>query len=106
LQVSEKLLILTYQINSNMITNIDITISNADEARNFLIELANNDEAYHPDDDAHEIFNIDSGEASFTEKEADKLNDLMGQIFEIPDFDPYEDIIRIYNAKAGIIEEE
>jgi hypothetical protein len=76
-----------------MKTNLNRTISNQDDAENFLRELFENGESFHPEDDAHNIIRIATGERLFTDEESDKLNDLMSSMYEVgfdcdDDFDP------------------
>ena len=69
-----------------MKTNLNRTIENEEEAKAFLQDLIDNNEAYHPDEDAQDII---FQEAEVTQKEAHRLNVLMGQVFEVEGFDPY-----------------
>lgn len=73
-----------------MKTNINITISNSEEAKNFLTELYNNNEAYHPEDSAQNIIDYKTGENIFTNIEAFHLDELMNSVYEHADFDPCE----------------
>lgn len=68
-----------------MRTTLPDTIKTESEAGAFLTDLHNNGEAFHPDDNAHDII---WHTCNPTKHERDKLNDLMGQIAKIPNFDP------------------
>jgi len=74
-----------------MKTNLDRTITTQDEAEDFLSELFENGESFHPEDDAHQI--IWSCNPAPTDEECDKLNTLISQIYNLPnypEFDPCE----------------
>ena len=70
-----------------MKTNLNRTISTQEEAEDFLNELFENGESFHPEDDAKNIIKIATGVRIFTDEEADKLNELMSSIYEIKDAD-------------------
>jgi hypothetical protein len=81
-----------------MKTNLPDAINSIEEAKLYLSELLKNHEAYHPEDDAHEIV-WGHGGVFPTKEECDKLNKLMGDIYNLegnkdkyPDlaFDPCE----------------
>jgi hypothetical protein len=69
-----------------MKTNLNRTITTQDEAEDFLNELFENGEDFHPEDDARNIIRFATGERLFTDEEADKLNDLMSSMYD-KDFD-------------------
>ena len=70
-----------------MKTNLDISIQTDEQAVNFLTELHDNNESYHPEDNAHDII---WDENRPTKTECDQLNNLMNQIYENTDVDPCE----------------
>lgn len=74
-----------------MKTKLPAAITTQDEAEDFLNELFENGEHFHPEEDAENIINLETKEAIFTSQEAKKLNQLMGvMLYEIADFDPCE----------------
>jgi hypothetical protein len=80
-----------------MRTELPIGIATVEQAKAFLTDLVNNDEAYHPDDDAHTIVWTT---VNPTEQERDHLNKLMKEIFELTEeFDPYAFILDLVNAE-------
>jgi hypothetical protein len=69
-----------------MKTILPDTINNQDEAKKFLSDLHMNNEAYHPEDDAHDIIFVTS---SVSKVERTQLNKLMNDIYtNVPRFDP------------------
>lgn len=83
-----------------MKTNLEINIKTSKDAEAFITELCNNNEAYHPEDDALEIIFSDLPvEQQPTEKERKKLNDLMDKVYEVADFDPCELILTILSPE-------
>lgn len=70
-----------------MKSKIPANITTVTAAREFLEELFNNGESYHPEDDAHDI--VWNG-VDVSEDERNRLNIAMIQIHAIPDFDPCE----------------
>ena len=68
-----------------MKTYLPTEIKNVKAAKEFLVELNNNNESFHPEDDAHQI--IWHNEKP-TEQECSKLNSLMEDIYLISNFDP------------------
>lgn len=79
-----------------MLTKLPQSITTIDEARKLLTDLYNNGESFHPEDDANDIV----GDL-FTKEEGDKLNDLMGQIYDLPgDFDPCEFYLILDNENS------
>ncbi len=73
-----------------MRTHLPEAITSVEEAKAFLQALCTNNEAFHPEDDAHDIVWGSCPHA--TEEECDLLNKLMGDIYDLPDvpekFDP------------------
>jgi len=63
-----------------MKTKIPEKIETKEEAEAFLLELHRNGEAYHPDDDAHEILWKD---ADVSKKDRNALNKTMDQIYAL-----------------------
>lgn len=82
-----------------MKTLLPATISNIEEAKKFLTDLIENDECYHPEDNAHEI-NWQSNDIP-QESDCDLLNKLMLDIYKLEDFDPCEFILN-YNHKVDV----
>lgn len=71
-------------------------IKTTEEARIFIKMIFNWDVLLHPDDDAHDIV-TPKGEKFFTDKQADKINELYGQVFELEDFCPYAYNVMLLN---------
>lgn len=70
-----------------MKTNLNRTILTNQDAIDFLVELHRNGEAYHPEDDAHDIvWHHCDTEPSWDECE--KLNDLMDDVYQNTNIDP------------------
>jgi len=86
-----------------MKTILPESIKTVYEAKEFLMELTLNGEAFHPEDDAHEVIWALPTEQIPTEDECEKLNDLMADIFfninagyrNYPVFDPCEYLIYV-----------
>lgn len=72
-----------------MKTQLPESISSITEAIEFLTALHGNGEAYHPDDNAHEI---EWQTTEVTPAECDKLNKLMEDIYNLPGNDNYLDM--------------
>jgi len=66
-----------------MKTVLPKSISTVEEAKVFLLALYNNNEVYHPEDDAHDI--IWDG-VTVSDAEADQLNKLMNDIYSLDDY--------------------
>ncbi len=66
-----------------MKTIIPQSISSVQDVENFISGLIKNNEMFHLDDNAHDIINGNTGENLFTKDEADKVNELMEQAFNI-----------------------
>lgn len=60
-----------------MKTRIPEALTSMDDVRAYLKELHDNNEAYHPEDDAREIDNL------FTREEGERLNETMNRVYEI-----------------------
>jgi len=88
-----------------MKTILPQSINTINEAKSFLTALCSNNEAYHPDDNAHDIGIYDPATNHFimlfNPAECDQLNKLMADIFNLEGndnihkmaFDPYEWIL-------------
>lgn len=64
-----------------MKTKPPLAITTVDEAKAFLTDLHNNGEAFHPEDNAHDItFCVEP----ICREQRDHLNDLMEQIYALP----------------------
>jgi len=66
-----------------MNTRLPIKIETIEGAKQFLTELNNNDEIYHPEDDAHDVDWTNTIEP--TNEEKDQLNKLMDDIYNLPE---------------------
>lgn len=75
-----------------MKTKIPEKIESMEAVNAYLTELHNNDEAYHPEDDAREIDNL------FTREEGEQLNTAMEQVYAVCNAngaDPCEILLRL-----------
>ena len=81
-----------------MRTKLPEKISTIEEAQAYLTELFNNNEHYHPDDDAHDIIWHVSDPP--TPEECDQLNKLMVDIFNLTHFDQYEFLLNLMDNKS------
>ena len=88
-----------------MQTKLPAKISTIKEAKAFLWELNNNKESYHPEDSAKDIIDA-NGKELFTEMEAEKLDALMIDIYNLKGndgrhinlaFDPCEFLLDLEN---------
>ena len=79
-----------------MKTNLNREIITEYDAVEFLTELHQNGEEFHPEDDAHDIVwrNL---KVPPTSAERDQLNKLMDQIYENTDIDPCEILLDLIN---------
>ena len=68
-----------------MKTTLPDKILNEGQAIAFLTALHDNNEAFHPQDDANDVI---WNTCKPTRKERDKLNDLMEQCYKLPGFCP------------------
>jgi hypothetical protein len=66
-----------------MTTKLPTQLTNESEVVNFITDLYNNGEFFHLDDDAKDIINNKTNQRLFTDDEADKLNELMEQAFNV-----------------------
>jgi hypothetical protein len=82
-----------------MKTTLPAAINTIGEAENFLTSLHNNNEAFHPEDDATDLV----GDL-FTQSEGEQLNKLMNDIYNLegnngnhatPIFDPCEFLLSL-----------
>jgi len=86
-----------------MKTVLPTSINTVEEAKKFLTELHNNNETFHPEDDAHTIVWETS---SPTKEECDQINKLMSEIYAFPGnedsqnmvFDPCEFLLSLSEA--------
>ena len=78
-------------------------IETVEQAKAFLTDLFNNNEVYHPEEDAHYIV---WETVNPSEQERDKLNELMEDIYNLdgnngnhhsPKFDPCEFLLNLIN---------
>ena len=70
-----------------MKTNLNIEIKTISDANKFILELFNNNELFHFDDDAEDII---WSECEPTAEEIKQLNNLVNQLFEIENYDPFD----------------
>lgn len=75
-----------------MKTHLPESIQTVCQAEQFLRELNNNSEVFHPEDNAHDIV---WQSAPPTPDEADRLNRLMDDIYELSNFDPCEYLLTL-----------
>ena len=88
-----------------MKTTLPEKIETIEVAKTFLAELMKNNEAFHPHDDAHQIMWETSPRP--TKEDCKKLNTLMSQINDLPDFDPCEYLLSFEGILAkNLIEEK
>ena len=81
-----------------MKTNLNRTIETEYDAIEFLTELYQNKEDYHPEDDAHDIvWRKDIPPPTI--EECDLLNALMESIYKNTDVDPCEVLLDLHNTK-------
>lgn len=68
-----------------MKTKLPDAINTIDEAKQFLTDLHNNGEAFHPEDNAHDIIWNGMNVSNVpTPAECDQLNKLMNDIYNLP----------------------
>ena len=84
-----------------MKTQLPKEITTIEQAKDFLTDLYNNNETYHPEDDAHDIL-WETFNPSYEER--DQLNKLMDEIYDLdgnngdhknPKFDPCEFLMNL-----------
>lgn len=78
-----------------MRTPLPTAIVSVEEAKQFLKELHENGESFHPEDDAHSIVWQTSNP---TPQERDHLNKLMSDIYDVADFDPCGYLLDLVNS--------
>jgi hypothetical protein len=66
-----------------MTTKLPTQLTNESEVVNFITELYNNGEFFHLDDNAEDIISNVTNERLFTDSEAEKINELLNQAFDI-----------------------
>lgn len=90
-----------------MQTKLPAAITTIEGAQTFLLELFNNGESFHPEDNAHNIIWSLPEEQKPTAKECDLLNKLMEDIYNVegnngnhanPVFDPCGYLLDLVNA--------
>ena len=64
-----------------MKTVLPLSITSIDEAKKFLTDLHNNEESFHPEDDAFAVFGEND---MFTDNDCTQLNKLMSDIYDLP----------------------
>ena len=77
-----------------MKTNLGIEIKTISDANKFTLELFNNNELFHFDDNAEDITWF---ECEPTSEEIKQLNNLVNQLFEIENYDPFEFAMSLIN---------
>lgn len=86
-----------------MKTTLPQAIETIEQAKAFLTDLYNNNEIYHPEDDAHDIV---WETVNPTEQEREQLNKLMEDIYNLdgnngnhykPKFDPCDFLLTLIN---------
>lgn len=88
-----------------MLTNIPESITTLQQAKDYLTELYNNCESYHPEDNA---FSIVWGSTNPTEAEMHQLNKAMSDIYKLTEtpegkwFDPCEFLVLLHNCGENI----
>lgn len=85
-----------------MKTILPKSINSIEDANKLLRELFENNESFHPEDDAHDVIDVHTNKEIFTEEEADKLNDLIGQMYEIDGYDPCEYLLEL-TREANVV---
>lgn len=70
-----------------MKTNLNVTIETPEQANAFITELFNNGEMFNFDDDPKDIL---WPFYTTTPEEIEQLRIVIGQLFSIPDYDPFE----------------
>lgn len=83
-----------------MNTELNRIIASSEDAKQFLTDLHNNGEAYHPEDSAFGVWDENNNQL-FTDAECDKLNDLMVKVHEHADFDPCEFLLSLEEIETG-----
>lgn len=78
-----------------MNTILPESITSVSEAKKYLSDLHHNGEAYHPDDDAHDVLFQTCNPSSV---QRDKMNYLMSQVFTFDSLDPYAFLIDLNNS--------
>jgi hypothetical protein len=82
-----------------MLTSLPHSINTIEQAKEFLLALYNNNEVFHPEDDAHDIAWQTCNMP--TQSECDQLNKLMEDIYNLNKtkklevFDPCEYILHL-----------
>jgi hypothetical protein len=76
-----------------MKTNLGIEIKTISDANKFILDLFNNNELFHFDD-IDEDYRF---ECNPTSEEIKQLNNLVNQLFEIENYDPFEFAMSLIN---------
>ena len=87
-----------------MKTVLPESITTVEEAKAFLHSLHSNGEDYHPEDDAHDIIWSMWLDEPPTPDECDKLNLLMGQVYEFFDEQTFDPCGYLLDLEGHIIE--
>lgn len=75
-----------------MKTTLPTEIKSIEEAKSFLTDLFNNNEGFHPEDDANDvIWNLPEEEKP-SKEDCDKLNELMGNIYDLEGNEDYQNM--------------
>ena len=83
-QLLEEYPYLDFKTENKMKTNLNREIKTLDDAKQFLKDLYNNNESFHPEESAHECI-----DHLATPAECDKVDDLIDFIYNtFPNFDP------------------
>jgi len=80
-----------------MRTPLPSSITSVPEAQAFLKALYDNNESFHPDENALEIIHSETDQPLFTVEEAIAINALLDQISELKDFNPCEYLNSLHN---------
>ena len=81
-----------------MKTNLGIEIKTISDANKFILELFNNNELFHFDDNAEDII---WSECEPTSEEIKQLNNLVSQLFEIENYDPFELVVSLIKKRLN-----
>jgi len=79
-----------------MKTNLNIEIKTISDANKFILDLFNNNELFHFDDNPEDVIWF---ECEATSKEIKQLNNLVSQLFKIENCDPFELAVSLINNR-------
>lgn len=85
-----------------MKTNLNVPITNSEEAKNYIVELFNNDESYHPEDSAFDIVWNEENPEHPTDEELKKMDENMELVYKFADFNPCEILCDLLDLKNNI----